>query len=82
MRIHQVAARPCHAGYSDGSWYRRTEAVSGPRVIETFDGKVVDNIALPDEDRLLLSGKSKDYVEKLQAQKDHESPARHDLIRE
>jgi len=63
-------------------WYRRTEAVSGPRVIETLDGKVVDDTALPDEDRLLLSGKSKDYVEKLQAQKDHESAARHDLIRE
>lgn len=47
-------------------WYSRGENVSGPRVIQTLGGKVVDDTSLPYEDRLLLSGKSKDSVERPQ----------------
>ncbi len=63
-------------------WYSRGEIVSGPRVIQTLDGRVVDDTALPYEDRLLLSGKSRDYVEKLRLQKYQEPRIRQDLIRE
>jgi hypothetical protein len=63
-------------------WYSRGEIVSGPRVVETLGGRVVDDTALPYEDRLLLSGKSRDYVEKLRLQKYQEPQARQDPIRE
>ena len=53
-------------------WYSRGEIVNGPRVILTLGGKVVDDTALPYEDRLLLSGKSKDFVDKLRQER---SPA-------
>ena len=63
-------------------WYSRGDLVSGPRVVETFGGKVVDDTALSYEDRLLLSGKSKDYIEKLHLQKYREPRTRQDPIRE
>jgi len=50
-------------------WYHRGEQVSGPRVIQTLGGKVVDDTALPYERRLLLSGKSQDYIDKLRLEK-------------
>jgi len=62
-------------------WYSRGEIVSGPRVIETLGGKVVDDTALPYEDRLLLSGKSKDYIENLRLQKATASRTRQDPVR-
>lgn len=40
-------------------WYKRSEGVSGPRVIATLGEKVIDDTALSYEDRLLLSGKPK-----------------------
>ena len=43
-------------------WYKRGENVSGPRVVATVGEKVIDDTALPYEDRLLLSGKSKQAV--------------------
>jgi hypothetical protein len=46
-------------------WYSRREAVSGPRVIATVGDRVVDDTALPYADRLLLSGKPREYVEAL-----------------
>jgi len=54
-------------------WYSRGEQVSGPRVIVTVGGKVVDDTALPYEDRLLLSCKSKHYIETLRLQKHQDS---------
>ena len=50
-------------------WYSRGEIVSGPRVIATIGDRVIDDTALAYEQRLLLSGKSRDYVDKLRAQK-------------
>jgi len=63
-------------------WYNREERISGPRVVKTLNGKVVDDTALSYEDRLMLSGKSKDEVEKLRLQKNLGSQARQDAIRE
>jgi hypothetical protein len=40
-------------------WYSRNEKASGPRVIVTLGGKVIDDTGLPVEDRLELSGKSR-----------------------
>ena len=51
------------------SWYSRGENVSGPRVIATLGDRVIDDTALAYEQRLLLLGKSKDYVDKLRLQK-------------
>ena len=59
-------------------WYSRGEMVSGPRVIATLGGKVVDDTACPYEERLLLSGKSNEYIEKLRQQKYRESSTPHD----
>ncbi len=50
-------------------WYNRGEAVSGPRVVATVGERVIDDTALAYEDRLLLSGKSKDAVDKLRLPK-------------
>jgi hypothetical protein len=50
-------------------WYSRGEIVSGPRVIATIGDRVIDDTALAYEQRLRLSGKSRDYVDKLRAQK-------------
>ncbi len=51
------------------SWYNRGENVGGPRVIATLGERVIDDTALAYEQRLLLMGKSKDYVDKLRLQK-------------
>jgi len=64
------------------SWYSRHENVSGPRVIATIGGKVIDDTALPYADRLLLSGKSRDYIEKMGLQHQQGSPARQQPNRE
>ena len=53
-------------------WYSHGEVVSGPRVIATVGEKVIDDTALPYERRLLISGKSKDTIDKLLAQKQRE----------
>jgi hypothetical protein len=50
-------------------WYNRGESVSGPRVIATLGDRVIDDTALAYEQRLLLLGKSKDYVDNLLRQK-------------
>jgi hypothetical protein len=50
-------------------WYHRGEIVSGPRVVATLGDRVIDDTALAYEQRLLLLGKSKDYVDKLRLQK-------------
>jgi len=55
-------------------WYNRGESVSGPRVIATLGDRVIDDTALAYEQRLLLLGKSKDYVDKLRLRQ-QQSPA-------
>ncbi len=50
-------------------WYSRGEIVSGPRIIATVGRKTIDDTALPYEDRLLLSGKSGGYIDKLRLQR-------------
>jgi len=52
-------------------WYDRGETVRGPRVTATAGERVIDDTALPYEDRLILSGKSRDYVDKLRLQPHH-----------
>ncbi len=64
------------------SWYSRGETVSGPRVIKTSNGRVVDDTALSYEDRLLLSGKSNEYIENLRLQKAQGFRIRQDSIRD
>ncbi len=56
-------------------WYSRGEAVSGPRVIATVGDRVIDDTALPYADRLLLSGKTKDQIDKLRPEQQHGSAA-------
>jgi len=63
-------------------WYTRDASVSGPRVIKTVNGKVVDDTGLAYEDRLLLSGKSREDIEKLRLQKIQGSPTQRDSIRD
>lgn len=46
-------------------WYSRGDTVSGPRVVATVGERVIDDTALPYEDRLRLSGKSREYVDNL-----------------
>jgi len=50
-------------------WYSRGEQVRGPRVVATIGERVIDDTALPYEQRLRLSGKSQDYIDKLRLQK-------------
>lgn len=57
-------------------WYNRGESVSGPRVVATLGDRVIDDTALAYEQRLLLLGKSKDYIDKLRLQKQPEPGAR------
>ena len=57
-------------------WYSRGENVSGPRVIATLGARVVDDTALAYERRLLLLGKSKDYVDRLRLQRQPGADAR------
>ena len=61
-------------------WYSRGESVSGPRVTMTLGGKVVDDTALPYQDRLLLSGKSRDQIESSRLQKTPETGPRQHRI--
>ena len=63
-------------------WYSRDERVSGPRVIKTLNGKVADDTALAYEDRLLLSGRSREDIENLRLRKDPASRAGQDPVRE
>jgi len=49
-------------------WYSRGETVSGPRVIVTAGDKVIDDTALAYDDRLRISGKPMDRIEKLRLQ--------------
>ena len=49
-------------------WYNRGEAVSGPRVVATVGDRVIDDTALPYEERLRLSGKSQEYIDGLRPQ--------------
>ena len=49
-------------------WYNRGEFVGGPRVIATLGDRVIDDTALAYEQRLLLLGRSRDYVDKLRLQ--------------
>jgi hypothetical protein len=63
-------------------WYRYAEPVSGPRVIVTVGDRVVDDTALSFEDRLLLSGKTRDQIEKLRQQWRQTSRAPQDPVRE
>lgn len=55
-------------------WYSRGEIVHGPRVVATIGGRVIDDTALAYDDRLQLSGRPKEQIGKLQAQK-QQSPA-------
>jgi hypothetical protein len=64
------------------SWYSRGEIVSGPRVIATVGRKVIDDTALPYEDRLLLSGKPRDTIDKLRLQQQPQASATQDQDRE
>ena len=50
-------------------WYSHGETVRGPRVVATVGERVIDDTALPYEQRLLISGKSKDTIDKLLSQK-------------
>ena len=50
-------------------WCRTGAAVGGPRVIVTIGSRVIDAMACPYEDRLRLSGKSKDQIERPQQQR-------------
>ena len=59
-------------------WYSRGEIVSGPRVIATIGDRVIDGTALAYEQRLLLSGRSQDYVDKLRTQKQQRPAAPQD----
>ena len=63
-------------------WYNRGETVSGPRVIATVGERVIDDTALSYEERLLLSGRSRDYVDKLRLQKNPGSFAAQSANRE
>ena len=59
-------------------WYSRGEILSGSRVIATIGDRVIDYTALAYEQRLRLSGKSRDYVDKLRAQKQQRPAAPQD----
>jgi hypothetical protein len=50
-------------------WYKRGETVRGPRVVATIGGRVIDDTALAYDDRLRLSGRPKEQIDKLQPQK-------------
>ena len=50
-------------------WYRATEEVDGPRVLVTIGIRLIDDTALSFEDRLMLSGKTRDQIEKLRQQR-------------
>lgn len=50
-------------------WYNRGASASGPRVITTRGGKVIDDTALPYRDRLALAGNSRDQIESSPLQK-------------
>jgi hypothetical protein len=63
-------------------WYSSGETVRGPQVIVTVGRTIVDDTALPYEERLLLSGKSKEYIEKLRLQKLRDPRAPQSTIRE
>ena len=63
-------------------WYRAMEAVDGPRVLVTIGIRVIDDTAQSYEDRLLLSGKSREQIEKLRQQRRQTSPTPGDSVRE
>jgi len=63
-------------------WYRATEAVDGPRVLVTIGIRVIDDTALSYEDRLLLSGKSREQIEKLRQQRRQTSRTPENSVRE
>ena len=63
-------------------WYGPGETVSGPRVIVTIGNRVVDDTALSYEDRLLLSGKTRDQIEKMRQQRRQTSRTPENSIRE
>ena len=50
-------------------WYSRGELVSGPRVVASVGDRVIDDTALPYEDRLLLFGKPKDQGDRQRLEK-------------
>ena len=56
-------------------WYSRGGVVNGPRVVATLGDKVIDDTALPYEERQLLFGKPKDQLDKPRPEPQHESAA-------
>ena len=63
-------------------WYRAMEAVDGPRVLVTIGIRVIDDTALPFEERLQLSGRSRAQIEKLRQQRRQTSRNPGDSVRE
>jgi hypothetical protein len=59
-------------------WYSRSNIVRGPRVVATIGDRVIDDTALRYEDRLLLSGKSREYIDQLRLQKSQQPPGTQD----
>lgn len=54
---------------SPPSWYSVEATVLGPRTVVTVGNKVVDDTALPYDERQLLSGRSKEQADKARLKK-------------